>query len=81
MLAISKKAAPFASGRAPIPKQMPKVTVGGNSATATITPTNTDDTPVVIESAAAAPDAKAKAKPSIPTLVRESNSVVYTRSG
>ena len=52
----------------------PSVTAGGINATATITPTNTLDKPVVIDNTAAAPEANASATESRPTSVRASNS-------
>ena len=48
-----------------------KLAAGGSSATETITPTRDADIPVVIESAAAAPDASAKTISPRPTLVLE----------
>ena len=55
---------------------MPIVTAGGKSAAATITPTKTLDKPVVNDSAAAAPEAKASTTASMPTKVLLINSVL-----
>ena len=65
----NNRAAPIANSLFPAPSIIPKVAVGGNSATATITPTNTLESPVVRETTAAAPEAKAKAIESNPTFV------------
>lgn len=73
-LTSSNKPAPAASVICPEPNINPIATAGGNKATATITPTKTLESPVVKESAAAAPDAKAKTAESSPTLVREISS-------
>ena len=61
--------APAASSNLSFASKIAKLAAGGNKATDTITPTNDADIPVVIERAAAAPDAKAKTISPIPTLV------------
>lgn len=81
ILAINNNAAPKASLYNSNPRHIPNVTVGGNNATATITPTKTEETPVVMDKAAAAPDARARANPSNPTLVRVSSSGVNSIPG
>ena len=55
--------------------------MGGNKATATITPTSTLARPVVSEITAAAPEAKARTTESKPTSVRAINSWLETLSG
>jgi len=62
--------APKASVGCPPPSSSPDVTSGGNNATATMTPINVADTPVVNASAPALPDAKATAMSPKLTRVR-----------
>ena len=73
-LMASSKLAPMASFIFPLPNIIPKVTAGGNNATATITPTRIPDKPVVSESVAAVPDTSAKAIESRFASVRDISS-------
>ena len=58
---------PSPGAACPPPSSSPNVTSGGNNATATITPINVADTPVVNASAPAQPDANATAMSPSPT--------------
>ena len=63
--------APAAISYLSFANKIAKLAAGGKSATDTITPTREADMPVVIESAAAAPDANAKTISPSPTFVRD----------
>ena len=67
----NKIKAPAAISYLSFANKIAKLAAGGSSATETITPTRDADIPVVIESAAAAPDASAKTISPRPTLVLE----------
>ena len=80
-LSPSKSAAPAAFSGSPAPRNKAEATEGGNKATATITPTKAEDTPVDIDRAAAAPEASASAIISGPIMVRETSSRLSTLTG
>ncbi len=65
----------------PLPSSTPAPAVYGSRATATISPTSTADSPVVRDSTATAPEAGAKATPSMPTSVRAASSWLCSSSG
>ena len=63
--------APNASSNLPFASNIEKHAAGGSRATETITPTSDADMPVVIDNAAAAPEANAKTMSPIPISVLE----------
>ncbi len=81
ILTANKKAAPYAKSVCPAPNINPRVAVGGNKATATITPTRILGMPEVNDNTAAAPDASAKTAESSPTYVRAKSSRLSTFKG